>query len=298
MSQSKQVDGINIVDLARIIALGECIGCGTHFKQKAYEDLVNFLDSTKPGVHKRAVIQIKARALEILGLWMLPNETNTSSHFHQMVQTEKDQQRGSTIDFKRISLNQASLIVRVFQQAAVMGGIYAHYYLGRTFEDDQKEERKQKGIYHLTRAADGGNAAAYFHLGTHFYEGDSVAKNINKAVALFQRSVELGYADAFWFLGALYINGRGVQEDKMKGIELLKRASDMGDTNAMSDIGSSYVHGIIVPANKRRGVELLEGAAGMGNTTAVFNLGTCFLNGDGVKQDKEKAYTFFPASGR
>ena len=100
MSQSKQVDGINIVDLARIIALGECIGCGTHFKQKAYEDLVNFLDSTKPGVHKRAVIQIKARALEILGLWMLPNETNTSSHFHQMVQTEKDQQRGSTIDFK------------------------------------------------------------------------------------------------------------------------------------------------------------------------------------------------------
>ncbi len=72
----------------------------------------------------------------------------------------------------------------------------------------------------LTQQAEGGDAAAVFHLGCCYRDGIGVVQSHEQAVTWFQRAAQLGDADAQVNLGVAYKQGRGVAQSWEEAVRL------------------------------------------------------------------------------
>ena len=73
-----------------------------------------------------------------------------------------------------------------------------------------------KAVYWYLRAAQHGDAAAQYNLGSMYNEGKSVPEDDAKAVRWYRRAAEQGYEKAQHNLGWSYATGRGVLKNKVK----------------------------------------------------------------------------------
>ena len=81
---------------------------------------------------------------------------------------------------------------------------------------DQKSavpETPEKRLADLTKRAERGEAKAQLSLGTIYYNGEGVTKDVAKAVDWYQKAAEQGNADAQSNLGSMYDEGEGVPKD-------------------------------------------------------------------------------------
>ena len=115
-------------------------------------------------------------------------------------------------------------------------------------------------------------ARCYRHIGAMYNNGRGVEQNYNKAVELYQKAADLGDADAFFNLGLMYYNGQGVAQDYNKAVELYQKACDLGNAGAFNNLGGGmYYSGRGVNQDKQKALQLFKKACDMGNEKGCKN---------------------------
>ena len=139
---------------------------------------------------------------------------------------------------------------------------------------------------------------------------DEFSKSLSSPGKLLQKAylkdAETGSAAAQFELGLLYLSGKnGAEQDYEKAREWLKKSAEQDYSKAQFLLAAIYHDGIGTDKNPSEVVRWLQKAiekkkAGKNYNlesnqlaTAYLNLGQCFQGGDGVKDDSDKAFSFF-----
>ena len=87
-------------------------------------------------------------------------------------------------------------------------------------------------MHWLGKAADHGNQFARYRLGKIYLTGESVPKDVQKALEYLTASAEQGNQFAQYTLGKLYLLGRDVKQDREQAREWLTRSAAQGNEYA------------------------------------------------------------------
>ncbi|AKH36695.1 MULTISPECIES: tetratricopeptide repeat protein [Nitrosomonas] len=133
----------------------------------------------------------------------------------------------------------------------------------------------------LRQDAEAGDAEAQNALGSLFYSGEAISKDVTgkimdydleSAAGWFHRAAEQGHAAAQFNLGLLYAEGQGVPQDSAKAVEWFTKAAEQGNVDAQNNLGVMYLVGEGVPKNIDKAIEWFEKAEKQGNEEARENL--------------------------
>ncbi len=91
-------------------------------------------------------------------------------------------------------------------------------------------------------ANDGDNTAQYL-LGTLYYHGLGVEKNLVEAMKWFTLAAEKGNAKAQVSLGTMYLTGDGTSKNHKEAFRWLKLAAEQGDALGQAKLGLAYMKG-------------------------------------------------------
>ena len=82
------------------------------------------------------------------------------------------------------------------------------------------------------KAAEKGEAKAYFNMGVCYQFGKGTRKNSKKAVECYRKAAELGLPDAMLNFGICCCIGEGVERDLKEGEKWLRKADELGCEDA------------------------------------------------------------------
>ena len=77
-----------------------------------------------------------------------------------------------------------------------------------------------------------GITAAKVSVGTLYYEGTGVERNLEKAYKYYSEASEEGDADASFIKARMELQGHGTEEDSGKAVATMKKASEQGSEEA------------------------------------------------------------------
>ncbi len=109
----------------------------------------------------------------------------------------------------------------------------------------------------------------------------------NESFPYLVRAVELGSHSAICNLGSAYYNGHGVEKDVVKAFQLWEKAAEFGNTDAMNALGNCYTNGILVQQDINKGIAFYTNSANLGDTRAMEILIELY---DALGASKEKLY--------
>ena len=116
-----------------------------------------------------------------------------------------------------------------FRLSAEAGNDFSEYALGKLL---LTQERTREAMRWLGKAADHGNQFARYRLGKIYLTGESVTKDVQRALEYLTASAEQGNQFAQYTLGKLYLLGRDVKKDREQAREWLTRSADQGNEYA------------------------------------------------------------------
>ncbi|MCZ0738091.1 tetratricopeptide repeat protein, partial [Phreatobacter sp. AB_2022a] len=146
----------------------------------------------------------------------------------------------------------------------------------------------------LKSAAEGGNPAAAFELGTRYLEGRGVQVSATEAASWYQRAADAGLAPAQYRLGSLYEKGTGVTRDLNRARGLYEKAAAAGNGKAMHNLAVMFAQGALSERpDYRTAAQWFRRAAEHGVTDSQFNLGILYARGLGVDQSLAESYKWF-----
>jgi anti-anti-sigma factor len=93
-------------------------------------------------------------------------------------------------------------------------------------------------------AAQHGDPAAQYHLGTCFENGTGVGQDFSEALAWYRRAAEQGHAQAQHALATAYAFGMHVPQDYDEAIKWYRRAAEQGWADAQYAMGMNCTYGI------------------------------------------------------
>lgn len=155
-----------------------------------------------------------------------------------------------------------------------------------------KSELPEK-ITALIKAAESGDIAAQFQLGTKYDFGQDIEQNDSQAVEWYRKAAEQGHAVAQCYLGMMYQSGQGVEQNDSKAVEWYRKAAEKGLAAAQCNLGVMYEKGLGVVQNDSTAVELYRKAAEQGVPNAQCNLGYMYENGLGVEKSDSEAVVWY-----
>jgi TPR repeat protein len=94
-----------------------------------------------------------------------------------------------------------------------------------------------------------GDGRSCFMLGSLYYGGQGVKRNLEYSAALFQQSCTAGFTRGCGQLGESYLFGEGVPKDMLKAKQLLDNACDAGYAAGCFNVGIMHREGIETPKN-------------------------------------------------
>ncbi len=130
----------------------------------------------------------------------------------------------------------------------------------------------------LLEPCKGGDGESCFMLGSMYYGGEGVSRNLEYSASLFQQSCADGFTRGCGQIGESYLFGEGVPKDIVKAREILEKACDGGYAAGCFNVGIMHREGIETPKNEplaearfRRGCELgyKEACEALGPVAAV-----------------------------
>ena len=133
------------------------------------------------------------------------------------------------------------------------------------------------------------NANELYNLGKRYSKGDSVEKDMAKAVECWRKAAEQGNAKAQYELGCCYARGEGVEEDSLEAIKWFRMSAELGYDEAQVKLGDCYKYPFI-ERDMSKAVKWYRKAAEQGNAWAQHSLSECYANGDGVEKDMSEAF--------
>ena len=116
-----------------------------------------------------------------------------------------------------------------FRLSAEAGNDFSEYALGKLL---LTQKRTEEAMGWLGKAADHGNQFARYRLGKIYLTGESVTKDVQKALEHLTASAEQGNQFAQYTLGKLYLLGRDVKQDREQAKEWLTRSAAQGNEYA------------------------------------------------------------------
>ncbi len=177
------------------------------------------------------------------------------------------------------------------------------YCLGIDVEKDPA-----KALPWFRKAAQQGNAKAYFNLGAAFYNGDGVAINDEESCVSFMLAADAGdtrgqeavervrrneKSDSIVQCEALtasaYLRGGPIKQDLGQALHWYTKAANAGSGLACERLAYLYSQGIGVQPDKEQSLKWLQHSADLGYLPAVFELGMAYETGTTVPQDLAKA---------
>jgi TPR repeat protein len=102
-----------------------------------------------------------------------------------------------------------------------------------------------------------------------------------------------GQAAAQYHLGLLYANGQGVPKDDAQARQWYEKAAAQGHADAQANLGSLYDYGRGGPQDFKMAVRWYLRSANQGNDLAQRKLGLLYERGDGVPKDYVQAYMWY-----
>lgn len=116
-----------------------------------------------------------------------------------------------------------------FRLSAEAGNDFSEYALGKLL---LTQKRIDEAMLWQGKAADHGNQFARYRLGKIYLTGESVPKDVQKALEYLTASAEQGNQFAQYTLGKLYLLGRDVKQDREQAKEWLTRSAAQGNEYA------------------------------------------------------------------
>lgn len=150
-------------------------------------------------------------------------------------------------------------------------------------------------VEEMTRAAEKGNPAAMFEMGSHLLAGNEGTKpDLARARDWFERAAAKGEPRAEFNLGVLAHNGEGgMPKDFAVARQWFERAAAKDDMRSIFNLGAMEYAGEGGEKNLERARELFTKAAKGGVPEAMFNLGLMAAKGQGGEMDVVTAYAWF-----
>lgn len=132
----------------------------------------------------------------------------------------------------------------------------------------------------LTRAADGGHAAAQAAIGEILEQADSN----EEAIEYFRKSAVQGNADGQFGLGTMLASGTGAAKNIAEARKWIVLAAEQGHKLAINELALAYiVGGLDIPEDRRQSAEALRWirtAADNGYLTAMEKLAAAYRSGE------------------
>jgi TPR repeat protein len=166
----------------------------------------------------------------------------------------------------------------------------------RTHTHEPVLSADQKYSDELLKKAESGDSTAQRNLGSCYYYGLGVGKDLTKAIELWGKAASQGDIKAQTNLGSLYLK----EQKYDKAYVWFKKASDSGDVHAMNNLGSLYNAGLGVQKNETEGFRLHQKAAGQKDPCALYNLAVDYETGRGTDKNIQmaiKAYAEAASAG-
>ena len=139
-------------------------------------------------------------------------------------------------------------------------------------------------------AADAKEPMGLHLLGSLYYQGHGVEKDMKRAVDLFAAAAELGWRPSQTNLGIIYQAGDGVKRDMVKAMEYYMAAGKQGDLQATFHLGQIFRRGDGVEQDYAKALDYYRLAVQQGYLPAVHEYGIMFANGHGVEKNLVEAY--------
>jgi TPR repeat protein/predicted secreted protein len=95
-----------------------------------------------------------------------------------------------------------------------------------------------KALKQFKPLAEAGNNEAQSHLGSLYYVGKGVTKDLNEAYNWYRKSADQGNVDAQYSIGNMYLLGEGVEQNNASAEEWYTLASEQGHISAKNNLNS------------------------------------------------------------
>ncbi len=170
-------------------------------------------------------------------------------------------------------------------------GYAAHcFLLGSLYYDGKMIEKDLKQAVLLYRqVCDGGYSLGCTWLGYFYEKGQGVSKDLQRAVALYRKSCEKGEGEGCLFLGSIYERGEEVTKNLTKAVALYRRSCDAGEAQGCTNLGVMYNNGDGVTKDLAQAVKWFRNGCDAGHVPACINLGISYKYGNGVSKDLSQA---------
>lgn len=172
-----------------------------------------------------------------------------------------------------------SLIVGLFTPQNVSAQTSPSAMIEKGYEEINKGNL-EAGIKWIQNAAEMGNAKAQFYLGSFYYVGDGVTKDVHEAEKWIRKAAEQGDMEAQYYLGIMYYNGDSVEKDDVMAAKWFQKSAEQGNLYAQYDLGRLYYAGYGVPKDYAEAAKWYRKAALQGYSLAQFKLGEMYRQGD------------------
>ena len=196
---------------------------------------------------------------------------------------------------KEAKKNQESILDMLTRKAAE-GNVDAQLSLGYMYlygdaSHDVKQDYKKSFDYYSMAAAQG-DSIAINNLGSLYYSGIGVEKNMEKAAELFAVAADKGNEESALNLAFLYLSGNGVSNDNRKAMDYFVQSAQKGNLVAKFMLGYAYYRGFVVPQDFKRAFNLMKDAAKAGYDDAQLFMGLMYLNGEGTNKNYGNAVKY------
>ncbi len=118
-----------------------------------------------------------------------------------------------------------------------------------------------------------GDGASCFMLGSLYYGGQGVSRNLEYSATLFQQSCTAGFTRGCGQLGESYLFGEGVPKDIVKARQILENACDAGYAPGCFNVGLMHRQGIATPRNEPLAEARFRQGCDLGDRNACEALG-------------------------
>lgn len=127
---------------------------------------------------------------------------------------------------------------------------------------------KSDGDGVLLQPCNRGDGASCFTLGSLYYGGQSVGRNLAYAATLFQQSCTAGFTRGCGQLGESYLFGEGVPKDIVRARQILEKACDAGFGPGCFNVGIMHRGGIATPKNETLALARFQQGCDLGDQNA------------------------------
>ncbi len=165
---------------------------------------------------------------------------------------------------------------------------YMQYRIGKMYAQGlgTKQDYIKANIW-LNKSVDLENRYAMYTLGSHYYNGYGVEKNLKQALDLYKKSAAAkgGNPYADYALGKMYAKGEGTPIDLQEAdkyynnafIKFKKMEEDNGDDKLQYRLGSMCYKGIGTEKDIDKAISYLEKSSAVGNANAQYLLSKIYL---------------------